>query len=124
MEPLEEKVSSALRGHFGRTAKVQLKDDDGIIGSVTSAKFRDLRNRSVNMIWECFGAIVDAEEHGTLRSSCRELPRRPEGTKTERLKPRLLRASIRHHDSSLDSDGPPAMCHVEDAPSRRADWLE
>ena len=53
MEPLSQKVSTLLRKRFGRGARVNLKDEDGIIGTVTSTKFRDVDTIDrVNMIWK------------------------------------------------------------------------
>jgi hypothetical protein len=63
METLQEKVSRILRRQFGRTARVQLRDDDGIIGTVTSARFRDVETIDrVNMIWDILEKSLSAEE--------------------------------------------------------------
>jgi hypothetical protein len=63
MESLQEKVSRLLRHQFGRTAKVQLKDEEGIIGTVTSGKFRDVETIDrVNMIWGALESSLSAEE--------------------------------------------------------------
>jgi len=63
MESLEEKVSRLLRGQFGRTAKVELRDEDGIIGTVTSTKFRDRETIDrVKMIWDPLEKSLSAVE--------------------------------------------------------------
>lgn len=63
MESLEEKVSRLLRGQFGRMAKVQLKDEDGIIGTVTSTRFRDRETIDrVNMVWDALEKSLSTEE--------------------------------------------------------------
>ena len=67
MEPLEEKVSKLLRQRFGRAAKVEIKDDDGIIGSVISPRFRDLETIDrVNLIWDALEKSLSTEEQQSI----------------------------------------------------------
>jgi hypothetical protein len=67
MEPLSQKVSTLLRKRFGRGARVNLKDEDGIIGTVTSARFRDVETIDrVNMIWEILEPSLTMEEQRNI----------------------------------------------------------
>ena len=63
MESLEEKVTRLLRDQFGRRARIHVRDDDGITGSVTSSRFRDHETIDrVGLIWDALEGSLSAEE--------------------------------------------------------------
>jgi hypothetical protein len=82
MDTLEEKVSKLLQHRFGRMAKVELDEDaDGIIGTVTSTKFRGVEMIDrMNMIWDTLEASLNSEEQKRIVIIG---PRTPEETRED-----------------------------------------
>ena len=63
MSPLATRVESLLRERFKPPAHVELREHDGIVGSVTSTEFRDLELIDrLSLIWAALDAGLRPDE--------------------------------------------------------------
>jgi hypothetical protein len=63
MGQLRTKLMARLRRRFPPPDKVILRDDDGITGVVTSAKFRGMDDIDrINLVWDAFNGDLSLDE--------------------------------------------------------------